>query len=115
MTPHIVTRIAAQGDLLLRRIDSVPSGAVTVPPEAWKHVVAHSETGHHHTVGAFNVLHFRAPDNELLSFLRIDSEYADVVHERPFDTHATLRIGGGCWELRRQREYVPDGWRRVED
>ena len=55
------------------------------------------------------------------AYLRVPAgDYADVVHRRPWDTHQTLRLladGGGdtIYEIGRQREYVPDGWRRVED
>jgi hypothetical protein len=38
-------------------------------------------------------------------FLVIDAEFADVVHQRPYDTHATLRLPKGYWEIRRQREW----------
>ena len=36
-------------------------------------------------------------------------------HLRTFDTHETLAIPPGVYELRRQREAVPEGWRRAQD
>ena len=42
-------------------------------------------------------------------------EFADVEHLWPFDTHETIRLTPGKWEIRRQREWSPEGWRRVED
>lgn len=35
--------------------------------------------------------------------------------ERSFDTHESILLKGGTYEIRRQREYTPEGWRRVED
>ena len=117
-----VTTMAAQGDVLFRRIDTLPDGLTAVPDdEAGGHVVAHSETGHHHRVrgedGA-RVCHYRPEGGDgLVSYLVLEGG-ATVTHERPWDTHAPLRLGGGAgavWEVRRQREYTPEGLRRVED
>lgn len=48
--------------------------------------------------------------------------FADVVHHRPWDTHETLRLlysevpsGETIFEIHRQREHSPEGWRRVAD
>ena len=44
--------IAAQGDFLIIRIDSLPSSEEieTFDAENGKYIVAHSETGHNHTM-----------------------------------------------------------------
>jgi hypothetical protein len=36
-------------------------------------------------------------------------------HLRSYDMHAPITIKPGIYELRRQREYTPEGWRRVAD
>ena len=36
-------------------------------------------------------------------------------HQRPHDTHAPIKFAKGVYEVRRQREYTPEGWRRVAD
>ena len=36
-------------------------------------------------------------------------------HLRDHDTHKTIAIPAGVFEVRRQREHTPEGWRRVED
>jgi hypothetical protein len=46
--------------------------------------------------------------------------HTDVVHERDYDTHETVRLDSGdggevIFEIRRQEELRPDGWARVED
>lgn len=113
-----VKRIAAQGDVLFRRVECI-SGDVVEQPRNGPLIVAHSETGHHHVI--------ESPDARLLTtldplvcYLRLEGPFADVMHQRPFDTHETLRLlgdesGSTYFEVRRQREHVPDGWRRVED
>ena len=43
-------------------------------------------------------------------------EEGDVLeHLRPHDTHEPIAFGPGIYHVRRQREYVPEGFRRVED
>jgi hypothetical protein len=111
---------AAQGDTFFRRIAEVPVGAVEIPSVGGKHIVAHSETGHHHVFEAEGV-HFFTVDDPMICYLRIDESHAgfsgvaDLLHLRPFDTHETMRFTAGCYEMRRQREASPEGWRRIED
>lgn len=111
----IITKMAAQGDVLVRRVKSLPKEAQELHPGVI--VVAHSETGHHHVIEGPGVTHFKMGKDDLVSFLRIEAEFADVVHKRSWDTHAPLRLEGrgALWEVRRQREWTPEGWRRVED
>lgn len=107
--------MAAQGDIAIRRISALPDGLTPISPEGGKHILAHSETGHHHTVMERpGVRHFSAMD-EFRSYLVVEDFPADLVHERGFDTHETLRIAPGVYEIRRQREYTPEGFRRAAD
>ncbi len=110
-----IERMGAQGDGLFIRIDEIPAHAKPVPPVNGRHVVLHSETGHHHYLAATGVEFFADPTDSLVCYLRIAGEGADVVHARPFDTHKTLGLAGGSWSVKRQREYTPEGLRRVED
>ena len=106
---------AAQGDLLIRRINQLPEGLTPVNPVNGKHIVAHSETGHNHVIVADRTeVLTKDKDDGMVMFLVVDNE-ADLIHERSFDTHETIRIDAGVYEVRRQREYTPEGWRRVED
>ena len=112
---------AAQGDILLRRVKSIPKSARKVEPVGGRHIVAHSETGHHHYLAAAGVELFQDPGNPLIAYLRLAGP-ATLVHGRETDTHAPLALGGGArpsrpahFEVRRQREYTPAGWQRVED
>lgn len=105
---------AAQGDILITRIDSVPDGAREVKAENGEYVVAHSETGHHHVLPERGVKLFRGEDPMML-FAVVMTDIAELTHQRPFDTHAPLALKHGTYEIRRQREYTPEGWRRVAD
>lgn len=112
----IVERIAAQGDVMFRRVSMVPVDATEVQRKDDEPiVVAHSETGHHHVVKARrDEAKVYATANALLSFLVLANR-AEVEHQRSFDTHEPLILEPGVWEVRRQRERAPEGWRRVED
>lgn len=110
-----VSKLAAQGDVLFRRIKKLPEGLVEQPRNG-ELVVAHSETGHHHSIHDPAVKLFEKLERDpMICYLAIEGERAEVVHHRPFDTHATLALAGGFWEVRRQREWTPEGLRRVED
>jgi hypothetical protein len=110
-----IHRLAAQGDVLFRRIPKLPEGAVERPIDG-PIVVAHSETGHHHAIEDAGVRLFELPvPDAMISFLSVDGPFADVVHHRPHDTHETLRLSSGTWEVRRQREWSPEEPRRIED
>ncbi|MHB8682843.1 MAG: hypothetical protein ACYC9X_00775 [Dehalococcoidia bacterium] len=109
-----IKKQGAQGDVMFRRVRAIPADAKAEPRAAGAPiVVTHSETGHHHVIHEESV-HAFSTASPLVSYLDVDTS-ADVVHLRPFDTHETIRLGAGKWEVRRQREFTPEGWRRVED
>lgn len=100
-----------QGDIMLTRVDSLPKEAKLQD----NNVVAHSETGHHHVAERAKV--FAVPNGEEL-YLQALGKSVDIVHKRDYDTHETVRLlskPGEVFKVRRQREYTPEGWRRVED
>jgi len=105
----------AQGDCILIPIDEIPTDAIEQPHQS-RLVVAHSETGHHHAIDADGVVRF-APADPLVCYLRVEGPWADLVHERPWDTHETVRLPGGgrMYAVHRQREETPEGWRAVQD
>lgn len=112
---HVVERMAAQGDVVFRRVDTLPS-SVTEETVKGRIIVAHSETGHHHSIDDVSGHKlFRLENDPMVCFLQLASD-AQVVHHRPWDTHAPLVLKGpGVFEVRRQREWTPEGLRRVED
>lgn len=110
---------AAQGDLFLRRIDKLPKGLKAMSVKDGKYIVAHSETGHHHAIEARPNVVVYATDDPLVSYLQVveatDAMETILEHLRNFDTHESIKIAPGNYEIRRQREYTPEGWRRVAD
>jgi len=108
---------AAQGDLLLRRIDTLPAGAEAVIAEKGAYVLAHSETGHNHVVMERpNVRFYQDRQDTFRSWLVVDGEESvPVEHQRDFHTHETIQVPPGIYEVRRQREYTPEGFRRAAD
>lgn len=109
----------AQGDVLFRRVESLPKEAVERERRG-AIVVAHSETGHHHVINSPDAKLFGTAD-PFVCYLRLEAGVSvDVEHLRPHDTHETVRLLGDkeratIFEVRRQREHAPEGWRMVTD
>ena len=109
-------KVAAQGDLLIRTVTSVPEGWAAQIPTTGQHVVAHSETGHHHVIDAKDVKYYTNPSDQMRAYLVVKGVIEKCLeHLRAFDTHESISLPPGIYELRRQREYIPEGWRKVED
>lgn len=127
-----VNKMAAQGDVLLVRVESLPENM----KREESMVVTHSETGHHHVARAlsgFDCERYSDPANPLVSYLRIQrkgeelkaqadkaTEAIDAVlieHQRSFDTHETLALQcegeEAVYRVIRQRELTPQGWVRA--
>jgi len=104
-------KCAAQGDLLITKVSKIPDAKET-PAENSEHVVAHSETGHHHVIGAEKVRHFRIDD--FVSYIDVGAD-AKLVHKRNFDTHGSIKLSVGKYRLNRQREYVAGAFQRAND
>lgn len=109
------TDCAAQGDLLIRRIKALPEGVVPMAAERGQYVLGHSETGHFHVVPeSQGVSAFQAANDPLLLYIVVKEPVA-LTHLRSFDTHRPIQIQPGTFEVRRQREWTPEGWRRAAD
>jgi len=108
-----VEKQAAQGDVMFLRVESIPAAAER-QKSSGRIVVAHSETGHHHTVESPGAELFVAPKDPFTCYLHLAQD-AEVVHHRSFDTHQTITLSAGAWLVRRQREYTPEGYRMVQD
>lgn len=113
MTKHFENQ-APQGDVYLRRIDKLPGGLIPAKAENGVFVVAHSETGHHHVVKERAAQLLIDKTNIFISYLDV-AEPCELEHLRSFDTHESLALKPGFYEVRRQREETPEGWRRAQD
>lgn len=113
-------KIAAQGDVLFRKVSAVPANATPISAANGEIIVTHSETGHHHVMVLDRdaetpaVEMFNSRDNPLLAWIKVNRPTA-LEHRRPHDTHEPILFGVGVYEVRRQREHSPEGWRRVAD
>jgi hypothetical protein len=111
-----ITRQGAQGDVLFIKVSKVPEGFVEAPrKEEEPVVVAHSETGHNHVIMA-DVAHFIHASDNMKSYVKLGTKPAHVEHLRAWDTHETLELKGEpgeIWEIRRQEEWTPEGWKRA--
>lgn len=106
---------AAQGDLLITKIEKLPAGVKTKAVKG-EVILAHSETGHHHAINAGpGIVEFIGSSNPLVSFMKVKKQPVELKHHRPFDTHESFEIGPGLYEVRRQRESTPEGWQIVAD
>lgn len=114
MTRTVTERPSFQGDLCIRRIACLPNGVKPMAAEGGLYILAHSETGHHHVVLERAAQAFIDETNAFIAYLNV-SDSTELQHLRSFDTHAPLLLEPGIYEVRRQREYVPEGWRRAAD
>lgn len=110
-----ITVGAFQGDVAFIKVDKLPDNAKKVATKG-PIIVAHSETGHHHTIDENGVAMFEVGD-PMVCYLQIEGGDKAVTHHRPFHTHESFLLAGGdsVWEVRRQRESTPEGWRVVAD
>ena len=93
-----------QGDLLFVERDGVPSESVEISDG----VLARGEaTGHTHRLRPSVSIALLAAG---VAYVRALSE-ACIDHEE----HETVVLPPGIWEVKRQREYRPDGWVQVAD
>ena len=111
-----VNKMGFQGDVAFLRVanDKLPANAVERTGKD-ANVCAHSETGHHHIAVDAKLFDVGDP---MVCYLRLEAPCAEIQHLRPHDTHETIALGGGVgavFQVRRQREHSPAGWRRVED
>jgi len=110
--------ICAQGDVLFRKVEQLPADVIPVAAVDGRIVVTHSETGHDHVMvldrSTTPAVQMFATDNPLIAWIKVNRPTA-LVHLRPHDTHEPIMFGVGVYEVRRQREYSPEGWRRVAD
>lgn len=112
------TRMAAQGDAVIIKINSFPDSLEQVPAEDGKIIVAHSETMHNHVMDADTVTAYKPTGIKEVDlyelFLNVEKPTA-LEHLRSFDTHETLLVPPGKYVVRRQREYIAEGFRRAQD
>lgn len=114
-----MTRLFAQGDLLIERVkDTVPRGHVVEPGSDGALVLAEGEvSGHRHAIYD-RVTMFRddnlardIPGGLYVGHVRVDEPTARLVH----DEHSPIQLDRGTYRIRRQRELEPQDARVIVD
>lgn len=105
---HSFKSVAAQGEITIRRIDKMPRDIASVPIENGKHIIGHSETGHHHVLErSAQVFVAKDAPAGMRILYAIVAEPNALIHARPFDTHETINLEPGMYEFRIGREFDP--------
>jgi len=112
------TNMAAQGDFIIFRVDTIPENLEKIRPEQGYLTIAHSETGHDHVMLAERTTAYKdrmTSDDKLFElFLSVEAP-TEIIHKRSYDTHEALLVPAGNYVIKRQREYTPEGYRRAAD
>lgn len=96
-----------QGDVLIRRVKSLPGGDRKQRPNG--HILEGEETGHVHRVLELDQAEVLEIGNGL--FMSVGDSGVSIVHE----DHKTIELPTGNYEITRQREYSPEAIRNVAD
>ncbi len=101
------TVIFRQGDVLIRRIESLPATKAIARTNG---ILAYGEvTGHCHKVDNLTVAEVLEIENGL--YLRVGEDGVRIIH----DEHAPITLEPGNYEIEIQREYSPQEIRNVAD
>jgi hypothetical protein len=106
--------VCAQGDVYIRRIDKLPENVVEIKPEGKYVILSSSETGHHHVMEKEKVKMYSLPDS-IMDCLLVVNDPVALEHLRDYDTHEPIMFEPGTYHVKRQREYVANGFRKVQD
>lgn len=111
----------AQGEIYARKIEELPEGLVDFKEKNAKGdwIISHSESGHHHLLGADGVEVLERTQNvpEGLRILYAIVKEPTQLHQDAANAHETHDIEPGIYEMRIAREFDPlmQQARRVAD
>jgi hypothetical protein len=92
-----------QGDLLLERIDELPTGLKEISYSGVAVLAEGEGTGHQHVIRASGVRVFTDPQKSRATHVEIAEALAMLEHEE----HASIPLAKGAYRITHQREYVP--------
>lgn len=95
MKTKIAKLTAQQGDVTLRKLETLPAGEQTITRK--RLVLAHGESGHSHVIEDDEAELIQIGERMLLRLTKA----ATVVHEE----HKPIRLAPGIWEVGRVKEY----------
>lgn len=96
-----------QGDVLLRKINSLPKGERKKRQNGW--LLEGEMTGHIHRIAELEQAEVMEIGNGL--FVSVSDAGVSLVHQE----HHTIQLPPGNYEVTRQREYSPEAIRNVQD
>lgn len=101
-----------QGDVLIERVDTLPSAALTARPRQGGRLIlaAGSVTGHHHAIASVEADLFEAAGEPGVTYLVARGSVA-LSHEE----HSTITLPTGVYRVSIQKEYTPQAIRNVAD
>ena len=85
-----------QGDVVLKRIESMPPDAIEVKRKYGKIIVMHGEGGHTHTISDIDAMFYEKDGKSYLKNLKS----VTIEHEE----HKSFVIDPGIWEIGQVRE-----------
>lgn len=93
--------VTIHGENILKPVDKLPKGKKTLTK---KHIVGHSETGHHHVLESrYNYAVIESGGETYLQLF----EDAELKHQKSHDIHETLNVKSGIYKVYRAKEYDP--------
>jgi hypothetical protein len=100
-----MTQPVRQGDVILLPAIALP---LTTAPLHHLTLAEGEVTGHRHQISDGNA---RLYQGDRAVYLQVFSETATLSHEE----HQPIQIPQGTWLVQIQREYEPEGWRKIVD
>jgi hypothetical protein len=103
--------VAAQGELTIRRLGDIsfklPKDCAPLKAERGQFIVGHSETGHHHIIDAKSgdVMVLDRPPAGMRILYAILKNPTSLDHLREHDTHESIALEPGAYEIRIAREF----------
>ena len=108
--------VAAQGEITILRIGDVPAkrsrrkGCTPLQMENGRLVIGHSESGHNHVLSrndGADVMVLDSPPAGMRILYAILKNPTSLDHLREHDTHESIMLDPGEYEIRIAREYDP--------
>lgn len=109
-----MTNIIRHGEVILKQINELPKGAM-LEKKTSKHIVAHSETGHHHVLESIDEYEVYNWNGE--TYIRLGS-VGTLFHEKSGpDVHAPHKITPAVYKIviKREFDYFSKKLREVRD
>ena len=104
-----------QGDVLIVRVDGIPSNMKKLNPKHPVTLAFGEVTGHSHQIhkGATAFAAEVKDDNvvSLAEYIEVEEQLAALTHQE----HDTINLPAGTYKIGHQREYTPEALRNVAD